>query len=91
MIFARFVFGRMILLSFNILAQINYVQFSACRFDMVKNVRPSAVEEQRDDRWFPLWAKSIKWKNENGAAEFGQENLKPMVSHDFEPYWLANK
>ncbi|WP_162818075.1 CPCC family cysteine-rich protein [Aquirhabdus parva] len=69
-------------------AQINYVQFAACRFDLIKNVRIPLGNEYLDDRWFPLWAKAIKWKG--FEIDHEQSSLEPDVSPQFIPYWLNN-
>jgi len=67
-------------------AQINYIQFAACEFDMVKHVRSASKDYVHDDRWFPLWVKPIKWTNE---TESDQDELSPIVSKESAPYWLG--
>ncbi len=41
-------------------AQVGYVQFGACRRDMVAHVRSARADEAVDPRWFPLWERRIE-------------------------------
>ena len=66
-------------------AQINYIQFSASKLDMVMRVRSPSKDDVHDERWFPLWAKPIRWENK---AEFDQDELSPIVSNESKLYWL---
>jgi len=41
-------------------AQVNFVQFGACRRDMAENTRPATATDRRDPLWFPLWERRVE-------------------------------
>lgn len=41
-------------------AQVNFVQWGACERRFRAQVRPATIDDEKDERWFPLWEKRVE-------------------------------
>lgn len=65
-------------------AQINFVQFGACKRDIVKHTRATAAADRRDPLWFPLWEHRVDIPDLDDASR-GPASAKSVAELC---YWL---
>lgn len=62
-------------------AQVNFVQFGACKRDMASHVRPVTLTDTRDPLWFPLWERRVVCPDQDECVAL-PESLSVLC------YWL---
>ncbi|WP_440466833.1 CPCC family cysteine-rich protein [Pseudomonas sp. YH-1] len=53
-------------------AQVNFVQWGACERRLRTKVRPPTIDDEKDERWFPLWERRVELPEEE-APLTGEE------------------
>lgn len=68
-------------------AQVNFVQFGACKRELATNTRPARATDRRDPLWFPLWERRVEIPD--SETEWAQAQQERSVAKHC--YWLRKR